>query len=106
MGMNICDDIINLALNDLQEKVISMGGRQLSEYGIPQPRTVDNNRFVREYCQEISYDRAEQQIYVKRNSALLTEDQHDVYDSFVPWLIGMRVEFSSWMLLEEQVRRS
>jgi len=31
------DDIFNLALSDLQEKVISMGGRQLSEYGLPQP---------------------------------------------------------------------
>ena len=34
------DDIFNLALNDLQEKVISMGGRQLSEYGLPQPQII------------------------------------------------------------------
>ena len=32
------NDIFNLALSDLQEKVISMGGRQLSEYGLPQPQ--------------------------------------------------------------------
>ena len=31
------DDIFNLALNDLQDKVPSMGGRKLSEYGLPQP---------------------------------------------------------------------
>ena len=31
------EDIFNLALNDLQDRVFSMGGRQLSEYGLPQP---------------------------------------------------------------------
>ena len=50
------DDIINLVLNDLQEKVCSMGGRQLSEYGLPQPQLVDNDRFEREHRREISYD--------------------------------------------------
>ena len=40
------DDIFNLALNDLQDKVLSMGGRELSEYGLPQPQTVDNDRFA------------------------------------------------------------
>ena len=29
------DDIFNLALNDLQDRVLSMGGRELSEYGLP-----------------------------------------------------------------------
>ena len=76
------DDIFNLALNDLQEKVISMGGRQLFEYGLPQPHTVDNDRFAREYRREISYDQGEQQAYVEHNAALLTADQCDVYDCF------------------------
>ena len=80
--LEVNDDIINLVLNDLQEKVISMGGRQLSEYGLPQPQLVDNDRFAREYRREISYDQAEQQAYVERNSALLTVDQCDVFDSF------------------------
>ena len=75
-----------------------MGGRQLSEYSLPQPQIVDNNGFAREYHREISYDRAKQLIYVERNSALLIVDQCDVYDS---WLIGTRAEFSSWMPLEE-----
>jgi len=76
------DDIFNLALGDLQEKVISMGGRQLSEYGLPQPQLVDSDRFAREYRREINYDRGEQQAYVAHNAALLTIDQRDVYDSF------------------------
>ena len=33
-----------------------MGGRELSEYGLPHPQTVDNDRFARVYCIEIDYD--------------------------------------------------
>ena len=43
------DDIFNLALNDLQDKVLSIGGRELSEYGLSQPQTVDNDRLAWEY---------------------------------------------------------
>ena len=81
-NLEVNDDIINVALNDLQEKVIFKRGRQLSKYGLPQPQIVDNDRFARKYHQEISYNRAEQQAYVVCNSALLTVDQHDVYNSF------------------------
>ena len=59
-----------------------MGGKQLSEYGLPQPQTVDSHRFAREYHREINYDRGEQQAYVDRNAALLTADQREVYDCF------------------------
>ena len=76
------DDIFNLTLSDLQEKVISMGGRQLSEYGLPQPQTVDSDRLAREYRREVNYDLGEQQAYVDHNAALLTVDQREVYDCF------------------------
>lgn len=50
VDLNFNDDIFNLALNDeLQDKDLSMGGRQLSEYGLPQPQIVDNDRFARVY---------------------------------------------------------
>ena len=71
-----------MALNDLQEKVISMGGRELSEYGLPQPQAVDSDRFARVYRREIDYNPEEQQAYVNRNVPLLTADQQDVYDTF------------------------
>ena len=58
------DDIFNLALNDLQDRVLSMGGRELSEYGLPHPQTVDNDRFARVYHREIDYNQAEQQAFV------------------------------------------
>ena len=45
--LNFNDDIFNLALNDLQDKVLSMGGRELSEYGLPCPQTMNDDRFAR-----------------------------------------------------------
>ena len=84
LGFN--DDISNLALNDLQDKVLSMGGRQLSEYGLPQPQAVDSDRFARVYRREIDYDQGEQRAYVEHNVQhnvpLLTADQRAVYDCF------------------------
>jgi len=68
------DYIFNLALCDLLEKVISMDGRQLSEYGLLQPQIVDNDRFAREYRREINYEQGKQQAYVEHNVALLTVD--------------------------------
>ena len=78
------DDIFNLALNDLQDKVLSMRGRELSEYGLPQPLTVDNDRFARVYHREINYDQGEQCAYLP----LLTSDQQEVYDSFCSMITG------------------
>jgi len=62
--LEMIDGIFSLALIDPQEKVISMGGGQLSKYGIPQPQLVDNDRFAREYRREIDYDQGDQQAYV------------------------------------------
>ena len=59
-----------------------MGGRELSEYGLPQPQTVDNDRFARVYRREIDYNQGEQAAYVKHNEPLLTTDQREVYDCF------------------------
>ena len=76
------DDIFNLALNDLRDKVLSMGGRELSEYGLLQPQTVDDDRFAMVYRREIDYDQAEQQAFREQNVPLLTADQRQVYDCF------------------------
>ena len=77
--LELNSNIFNLALNDLQDKVLSMGGRELSEYGLPQPQAVDNDRV---YQREIDYDQGEQRAYVECNVPLLTTDQQDVYDCF------------------------
>ena len=76
------DDIFNLALNDLQNKVLFMGCSELSEYGLLQPQAVNSNRFARVYHREIDYNQGEQQAYVEHNVPLLTADQQEVFDSF------------------------
>ena len=77
LGFN--EDVFNLALNDLQERVLSMGGRQLSEYGLPQPQAVDNDRLAQEYHRQIDYNQDEQRAYVEQYVPLLTSDQQEVY---------------------------
>ena len=62
-------------LNDLQDRVLTMGGRQLSEYGILQPQAVDKYRLVLEYHREIDYDQNKQQAYVEWYVPLLTLNQ-------------------------------
>ena len=80
MELDFNEDVFNLALNDLQDRVLSMGGQQLSDYGLPQLVAVDSNRLARDYQREIDYDRGEQQAYVEQHAALLTSDQREVYD--------------------------
>ena len=80
--LDLNEDIFNLALNDLQDKVLSMGGRELSAYGLPQPQAVDSDRFARVYHREIDYNQGEQQAYVEHNVPLLTTDQREVFNSF------------------------
>ena len=65
--LDYSDNIIYLALNDLQDKVLSMGSRKLSEYSLPQPQSVDNDRSARVYQREINYDQGEQCTYVELN---------------------------------------
>ena len=98
------DDIFNLALNDLQGRVLLMGGRELSKYGLPHPQTVDNDRFARVYRREIDYDQAEQQAQNIQTIPLLTTDQRQFMTAFVSWLMVMRVTYYFWMLLVIQVR--
>ena len=58
-------EIYNLALTELQNKLYSTGGRELSSYGLPQPQVVNLERLSHEY-----------------SKLLLTVDQRDVYNYF------------------------
>ena len=48
----------------------------MPEYGLPQPKLVDNDRFARVYHREINYDQSEQRTYVELNIPLLTSDKN------------------------------
>ena len=53
-------------LNDIQDRELSMGGKQLSEFGLPQLQTVDNDKLAWDYHQKIDYDQDEKQAYAKQ----------------------------------------
>ena len=55
---------------------------------MPQPQSVDSDRFTRVYHREINYDQGEQRTYVEFNLPLLTSDQHEVYDCFCSMIDG------------------
>ena len=59
-----------------------MGGKQITEYGLPQPQTLDNNMFAQIYRHEIEYDQREERTYVTHHVSLLTVDQREVFESF------------------------
>ena len=81
-------EIYNLALTELQNKLYSMGGRELSSYGLPQPQVVNLERLSHEYSREINYSIEEQEAYVQCNEPLLTVDQRDVYNYFCSLIEG------------------
>ena len=104
VDLDFNDHIFNLTLSDLQDKVFSMGGRELSEYGLPQPQTVDSDRFARAYCREINYNQGKQEPYDEHNLPSLNTDHRDVYDCFCSMIDSDEVVCYFWMLRVEQVR--
>ena len=77
------NEIYNLALIELQNKLYSMGGRELSSYGLPQPQSMNVERLSLEYSREVNYSIQEQETYVQNNEPLLRRDQRDVYNSLI-----------------------
>ena len=81
--MPFSNEIYNLALIELQNKLYSMGGRELSSYGLPQPQLMNVERLSLEYSREVNYSIQEQETYVQNNEPLLRRDQRDVYNSLI-----------------------
>ena len=97
--MGIVVNVFNLALNDLQDKVLSMGGRELSEYGLPQPQTLTMTDL--QGCSVPQRNKGEQQAYVECNLPLLATDQQKVYDCFCSLINS---DEGGMLFQEEQVR--
>jgi hypothetical protein len=80
------EEIYNNALCSLEDKVIMMGGHQLSSYDLPTPERGTEERLSREYFREVDYD---QELLVTETDNLqqqLTDDQREVYNSFLELL--------------------
>ena len=80
-----------------------MGDRELSEYGLLQPHTVDNDRFAKVYCREIDYNQGEQEAYVKCNYLYSLPISERCTTALVQRSMVMRVVCYFWMLQVEYV---
>ena len=80
------DDIYNKALCTMEEKVILMGGQPLPTYGLPEPEHGVDARLAREYQREVAYSTEELTIQAENLQEKLTEDQRQVYNSFLQLL--------------------
>ena len=102
------DLILNQCLCDIEAKVLMMGGKSLSHYGLPNPERVAANHLAREYAQHVSYDRDQQAELADDQQTLLTDDQRIVFDSFMPSVEkkDSGVAWCSSTVRAEQARRS
>uniref|UniRef100_W5LVL5 ATP-dependent DNA helicase n=1 Tax=Lepisosteus oculatus TaxID=7918 RepID=W5LVL5_LEPOC len=73
------DDIIfNEALVKIEDKVLSLDGKELKQFGLPQPRT-EKIGISQEMLRETSYSKEELKESVASNETMLTSDQANVY---------------------------
>ncbi|XP_067131955.1 uncharacterized protein [Centruroides vittatus] len=76
------DLIFNKCLSVLEDAVLSLGGRPLKEYGLPQPITSIHFE-NREYVKETSYDTVALEDAVRKNEASLNDEQQEVYNKII-----------------------
>ena len=81
--LSFTDDMYNQALNDIQDKVLRMGGQELSTYGLPVPAQDAGERLAREYRRETNYHVDEQSVISSTNQECMTPDQHTVFNQFM-----------------------
>eukprot|EP00919_Chromeraceae_sp_WS-2016_P006380 GHVR01014976.1.p1 GENE.GHVR01014976.1~~GHVR01014976.1.p1 ORF type:complete len:137 (+),score=6.06 GHVR01014976.1:166-576(+) len=70
----------NQALIDIENKLISQGGKQLNTYGLPECDRCQRSDLQREIIRETSYDTQEMQRIVQHMHPILTQEQLTVYN--------------------------
>ena len=77
------ENIFNLALVNLEDATLEIGGKTLSAFGLPLPRRQDDGIFNRFLLRETNYDRAALQEFVNVNVPRLTPDQEAAYHDII-----------------------
>ena len=77
--MHFNDAIFNEALILLEDKVIALGGKELSNYGLPTPARHQRLSNSRALLRETSYNCEELAECISCNEPLLVQDQSDAY---------------------------
>lgn len=78
VNITVSDDILNEVLWDLQEKLLHLGDKHLSEYGLPSPPR-DEHAIHHDIVHETSYNLHEMSKHVSENESKLVDEQQTIY---------------------------
>lgn len=73
----------NIALVQLEDCVLQMGGQCLHSYGLPAAQRDAAERIGKDYRREVDYDTEQQRERAMRNHTLMTPDQQHVFKTFM-----------------------
>ncbi|KAL8621837.1 hypothetical protein ACOMHN_046041 [Nucella lapillus] len=74
-------EIFNSGLLLLEDKVVSLGGRELQFYQLPEPRQHERVRLARHMLREMNYDQEDMADFVATHEPTLVEDQLIAYNA-------------------------
>ncbi|KAL8580061.1 hypothetical protein ACOMHN_065110 [Nucella lapillus] len=74
-------EIFNIGLLLLEEKVVSLGGRELEFYQLPEPQRQERVRLARHMLREMNYDQDDMADFVATHEPTLVEDQLIAYNA-------------------------
>ena len=84
LGLEANDNtVLQMALGEIEDLVLEMGGNQLVQYGLPQPERDATERAGVEYRREMSYNIEREREVSIHNISLLNAEQRAVHDAFV-----------------------
>jgi len=87
LNINFTPEIYNKALSLLEDICLSMTGKTLKQYGMPEPiKDLAPNQMCSEMIREKNYDLRELEQYVAKNEPVLVPDQRAAYNAILSML--------------------
>ncbi|KAL8601849.1 hypothetical protein ACOMHN_020584 [Nucella lapillus] len=77
--VDFSEEIYNSGLILLEEKVLSLGGKHLTDYAMPAPQRHQEPHIGRHMLRETSYSQNELDMFVSTNEPLLVPDQKNAF---------------------------
>ncbi|KAL8600082.1 hypothetical protein ACOMHN_051629 [Nucella lapillus] len=77
--VDFSEEIYNSGLILLEEKVLSLGGKHLTDYAMPAPQRLQEPHIGRHMLRETSYSQNELDMFVLTNEPLLVPDQENAF---------------------------
>jgi hypothetical protein len=79
LNLTFTSDIYNQALIMIEDSILDMTGKCLTQFGIASPSRQTTENLTRELLRELSYDTEKMTHYVQLNEPLLNTDQKAIY---------------------------